>query len=118
MIAAIATAAILATLLAVITGGSIVGAFAGGFSGSATNSFGSLLTGGGIHLAEGGITNGPTRALIGEGGEREAVMPLSKLQSFVNTGGSMNDGHIVGVLQGSDLVLQWHRATIRKGRVG
>lgn len=37
-------------------------------------------------LANGGITNGPTLAMIGEGKEQEAVMPLSKLKNLINTG--------------------------------
>lgn len=35
-------------------------------------------------LASGGIVTKPTTALIGEGGESEAVMPLSKLESMMN----------------------------------
>ena len=35
-------------------------------------------------FAQGGIVSGPTQALIGEGGEKEAVMPLSKLEDFVS----------------------------------
>jgi hypothetical protein len=46
-------------------------------------------------LAEGGVTTGPTLAMIGEGAEQEAVLPLSKLDSMMrsvsgnvrNTGG-------------------------------
>lgn len=34
-------------------------------------------------LATGGIVSQPTHALIGEGAEKEAVMPLSKLEQFV-----------------------------------
>ncbi len=34
-------------------------------------------------LASGGIVQGPTKALIGEGAEKEAVIPLSKLEEFV-----------------------------------
>lgn len=34
-------------------------------------------------LAEGGIVTGPTLALIGEGSEAEAVIPLSKLEQFI-----------------------------------
>lgn len=34
-------------------------------------------------LATGGIVSQPTHALIGEGAEKEAVMPLSKLEEFV-----------------------------------
>ena len=36
------------------------------------------------NFAQGGIVSGPTQALIGEGGEKEAVMPLSKLEDFVS----------------------------------
>lgn len=35
-------------------------------------------------LASGGIVQGPTKALIGEGAEKEAVIPLSKLEEFVS----------------------------------
>lgn len=37
-------------------------------------------------LASGGITTGPTTALIGEGSEQEAVLPLSKLSNLISTG--------------------------------
>jgi hypothetical protein len=36
-------------------------------------------------LAEGGITTGPTLAMIGEGTEDEAVLPLSRLESMLDT---------------------------------
>ncbi len=36
-------------------------------------------------LASGGIVTKPTRALIGEAGEAEAVFPLSKLENFIQT---------------------------------
>jgi|GEM_PF-1253058 len=35
------------------------------------------------YLAEGGITTGPTLAMIGEGREQEAVLPLSKLSKLL-----------------------------------
>ncbi|MEU6944299.1 phage tail tape measure protein [Streptomyces sp. NPDC046316] len=41
------------------------------------------------YLAEGGITTGPTVAMIGEGREQEAVLPLSKLEALINTPGGM-----------------------------
>lgn len=37
-------------------------------------------------LAQGGITTGPTLAMIGEGKEQEAVLPLSKLNTLLNGG--------------------------------
>ena len=38
-------------------------------------------------LAEGGIITRPTLAMIGEGGESEAVVPLSKLDEMLGNGG-------------------------------
>ena len=35
-------------------------------------------------LADGGIVQSPTHALIGEGAEKEAVLPLSKLDDYIN----------------------------------
>jgi len=42
------------------------------------------------HLAEGGITTGATLAMIGEGAEQEAVLPLSKLEGLLNEPGESN----------------------------
>lgn len=39
-------------------------------------------------LAEGGIITSPTLAMVGEGGESEAVIPLSKLDKMLNEGRS------------------------------
>lgn len=39
-------------------------------------------------LANGGIVSAPTLAMIGEGGESEAVIPLSKLDDMMNGGGA------------------------------
>lgn len=39
------------------------------------------------YLAEGGVTTGPTLAMIGEGSEQEAVLPLSKLEQLISVGG-------------------------------
>ena len=71
---------------------------------------------GGTKLASGGITNGASIAMIGEAGP-EAVMPLSKLSSFLNTsfnagamssGNSSNGGQFV--LRGQDLLLAVNRS--------
>ena len=37
------------------------------------------------YLADGGITTGPTLAMIGEGPEDEAVLPLSRLEQLITT---------------------------------
>ena len=39
-------------------------------------------------MATGGIVTGPTNAIIGEGGEPEAVVPLSKAKSMGFSGNS------------------------------
>lgn len=45
-------------------------------------------------LAEGGIVTGPTLAMIGEGREAEAVIPLSKLDQMIDGNGSKNEYNI------------------------
>lgn len=43
-------------------------------------------------LAQGGITTGATLAMIGEGAEQEAVLPLSKLQALLNFSNNKKSG--------------------------
>ena len=55
-------------------------------------------------LAEGGIATGPTMAMIGEGREDEAVLPLSKLKGMLGgTGGgiTVNFAPVINVSGGS-----------------
>ena len=66
--------------------------------------------------ANGGITNGPSMALVGEAGP-EAIIPLSKLSGFLQTtfnAGAMSGGGMGGngqfVLKGNDLVLALQRS--------
>ena len=59
------------------------------------------------HLAEGGIATKPTMAMIGEGRESEAVLPLSKLKSLIggdNSGGGVivNFSPTINVSGGAD----------------
>ena len=81
-----------------------------------------------LGMAEGGIVTGPTHALIGEGNESEAVMPLSKLKGMLNTtfsAGAMSSGGMGGngsfVLRGNDLVLALQRSNsslnLRRGGI-
>ena len=72
---------------------------------------------GGRRLAEGGITNGASIAMIGEAGP-EAVLPLSKLNTFMKTtfnAGAMSGsnyntgGSNVAVLRGQDLLVAINR---------
>jgi hypothetical protein len=73
--------------------------------------------GGLLGLASGGVVTGPTLAMIGEGSESEAVLPLSKLGGMLNTtfnAGAMNSNQTNGnssfVLRGQDLLLSINRA--------
>jgi len=82
-----------------------------------------------LGMADGGIVTGPTHALIGEGNESEAVMPLSKLKGMLNTtfnAGAMSGGVGMGgngsfVLRGNDLVLALQRSNsslnLRRGGI-
>jgi phage-related protein len=45
----------------------------------------------GVALAEGGVVTGPTNALVGEGSEAEAVLPLSKLADMLPSGVAIGD---------------------------
>ena len=115
LIAAAAAAAILAALLSVTSFGSSAAAGAASFGGL----FGQLSGLKGLipGHADGGITSRAHLAMVGEGREREAIMPLSKLNQFVQTnGGGMADGKIVGILRGPDLLLQYQRAQKSKSR--
>ena len=104
----------------------------GGPVGSTSDLTGGLLGGlgkllGFTKLAEGGIVSKPTFAMVGEGGESEAVMPLSKLDSILssaftsgaNSGGGMTGGSFV--LRGNDLVLAMQRSNsslnLRRGGI-
>lgn len=60
-------------------------------------------------LAEGGIVTGPTLALIGEGRESEAVIPLSKLNTMMEGGGS-GPTEVFGRISGADILLSSERA--------
>ena len=113
LIATIALVAILAALLVITTGGGI-GAL----------SFESLLVGmkavsasSGIaipFLAEGGIVNKPTLAMIGEGGESEAVIPLSKLPQIA--GGAGGAVEVYGRLSGQDILISTEKAQRTRSR--
>jgi hypothetical protein len=70
-----------------------------------------------LGLADGGIATGPTFAMIGEGSESEAVLPLSKLGNIMQSSfnaGSMNSTSVGQngqfVLRGQDLVLAMQRS--------
>jgi hypothetical protein len=105
----------------------------GSYAGTTNDLTGGLLGGlgklvGFTPLAEGGIVSKPTFAMVGEGGESEAVMPLSKLDSILgsafNSGANSSNGMSNGgsfVLRGNDLVLALQRSNsslnLRRGGI-
>jgi hypothetical protein len=105
--ATIVQAAIFAGIFSLLSGGA--GATGGlSFFGAFTKILG---------LADGGVATGPTLAMIGEGSESEAVLPLSKLGNIMQTSfnaGSMNTNTMAQngqfVLKGNDLVLALQRS--------
>ncbi len=108
--AAAIKAAVFQGIVALFSGGTSVAAK------TATGGFGSMFKGL-LGLASGGIVTGPTLAMVGEGNESEAVMPLSKLGNLMNNtfnAGAMasNGGGGNGefILRGTDLVLAMNRS--------
>lgn len=63
-------------------------------------------------LAEGGVVTAPTLAMIGEGGQSEAVIPLDRLGDF---GGSQNIV-VTGKISGADILLSNERAQRNRTR--
>jgi hypothetical protein len=109
--AAVIQAAIFKAIMAAISGGASTGAEAS----TGLASLADYIMAGVSKNAAGGITNGPSIGMIGEAGP-EAIMPLSKLSSFLNT--SFNAGSMSGsstgsggqfVLRGQDLLLAVNR---------
>ena len=110
--AAVIQALIFKAIMNAITGGASGGAEAA--TGAA--SIADFIMAGVTPHAAGGITTGPSIGMIGEAGP-EAIMPLSKLSSFLNT--SFNAGSMSGsssgnggqfVLRGQDLLLSINRS--------
>lgn len=66
-------------------------------------------------LAEGGIVTKPTLAMIGEGGESEAVIPLSKMNDFGVGGGTTININWTGAVdrQAADMVARQIMQTLQ-----
>lgn len=118
IVATIAAAVVLALILSAVFGGAsgagamIFKGFEGGFK---ELTVGIARGMGGIpFLAEGGIVTGPTLAMIGEGGESEAVIPLSKL-SEISSSQSQNIT-VNGRISGQDILLSSEKANRTRTR--
>lgn len=112
LIATIALVAVLAALLVIATGG---------LGGLSLQSLGvgmkAVAASSGINipfLAEGGIVTGPTLAMIGEGRESEAVIPLSKLPQIA--GGAGGAVEVYGRISGQDILLSTEKAQRTRSR--
>ena len=70
-------------------------------------------------LARGGMTLGPTLALIGDNPSgREAVIPFERMGQFVGQiqGQGRNNMNVAGRIRGADIVLAQERAKRNRGR--
>ena len=69
-------------------------------------------------MQSGGIVTGPTMALIGEGNESEAVLPLSKLNSMINNNGGSGSQQIevFGRISGNDIFISNQRGGLGRLR--
>jgi hypothetical protein len=115
MIIQFTAAAIAAFALAVAVRFAIGGA--AGIGGIA-DIFGTMQSVGGFMpnipmLAEGGVVTAPTLAMIGEGGQSEAVIPLDRLGEF---GGGSQQVEVVGRISGADILLSNERAQRNRTR--
>lgn len=109
--AAVVQAILFQTIMSALGMGGVAGAAGGGggLIGGISKIFG---------FAEGGIVSRPTVAMVGEGGQSEAIMPLNKLGNMMNStfnagamsgqGGGAGNGQFV--LKGNDLVLAMQRS--------
>jgi hypothetical protein len=111
------TITILQTLMSVSIAKAIGSAIAGDFKSAAINAAIAGAAGIGIGvvsaLAEGGIVTGPTQALIGEGGEPEAVIPLSKMGEVFNTYNQQQTATNVTIISPIDNTALWRRQVER-----
>lgn len=110
LIARLTSALVVAVALSAVLGGLGLG--------SGATSIGNLFkTFSGFNipgLASGGIVTGPTLAMIGEGNESEAVLPLSKLSALINNSAGGNSSMM---LSGYDLILAKNRNERRYNRL-
>jgi len=70
-------------------------------------------------LHSGGLTMGPTLALIGDNPSgREAVIPFERMGQFIGQvqGQGRNNMNVTGRIQGADIVLAHERAKRNRGR--
>lgn len=113
LIAAAITAALFAAIVSSVTGGFGAAAQGGGFLNNFKSLFGQL---GGLKLARGGITTGPTLAMIGDNPSgREAVIPLRAGERLGDIGGG---GVLRAEFQRDQMVIWLEQGAKKLGRHG
>jgi len=112
LVAAALAAAALSALLSFTGLGGLLGIS------SAKSGFGNIFKGlSGLNfMAQGGVVTGPTLAMIGEGRDSEAVIPLPKLDGMLSSARSEGGGKLEARLEGSTLVLWNNRSNKQNGR--
>ena len=108
------TALIVSTALRSVMGDAGAAPRAIAAAGAIGTAIGGLAAGAIPGLANGGVVTSPTLALIGEGRESEAVLPLSKLDAMMQGGGG---GYVETRIDGQDLILMIDRARRFNGRI-
>lgn len=71
-------------------------------AGAAAIALGALVKNAMPQFANGGIVTGPTVGMIGEGGQPEVILPLSKINQFLDGGGN-GVGRLEAVVSGDSL---------------
>lgn len=84
--------------------------------GAAAVALGALVKNAFPKFANGGIVTGPTIGMIGEGGQPEVILPLSKINQFLDGGGS-GVGRLEAVVSGDSLRFILERNKRKQSRV-
>ena len=61
-------------------------------------------------FASGGIDYAGSEKIVGEGSQPEVVMPLSRISQVSGNNNGLQEGDIVGKIEGSDIVLSYERS--------
>lgn len=96
----------------IATGGAAAPAKAAALTGAISGLFSSIPA-----LATGGLTTGPTLALIGDNASgREAVIPFERMGEFLGKYGGGGSTTVHGRIQGTDILLSSERSNRNRGR--
>ena len=68
-------------------------------------------------FANGGIITGPTLGMVGEAGQPEVILPLSKINQFLEGGGGGGGGELSARVSGGDLLFVLNKAQRQNNRL-